>query len=222
MTQRLRISFLAQARFDNLIRGAAKITKEVMKSHGCAFQFCLSYGSFQCPCLQFFHMELSRRKVPVYVSMLISSHFRFRTGIKWMSKPNSQWKVFTDRVNLGTSISTLNHMNIAGCSHWIICTINHGFLRRKYSCPSMQWLQRQPVISVYNSQISNSVTQSFLCLHFRSFLSVHLICDLVFVLCFVKLQSNRAPWLMIIMIVWLKVGNIYNALLLWFLCIFKA
>lgn len=74
MTQRLRISFLAQARFDNLIRGAAKITKEVMKSHGCAFQFCLSYGSFQCPCLQFFHMELSRRKVPVYVSTLISLH----------------------------------------------------------------------------------------------------------------------------------------------------
>lgn len=34
----------------------------------------------------------------------------------------------------------------------------------------MRWLQRQPVICVYNSQISNSVTRSFLCLHFRSFL----------------------------------------------------
>lgn len=43
MTPRLGISFLAQARFDNLIRGAAKITKEVMKSHGCTFQFSLMW-----------------------------------------------------------------------------------------------------------------------------------------------------------------------------------
>lgn len=79
MTPRLGISFLAQARFDNLIRGAAKITKEVMKSHGCTFQFSRSCGSFHCPCLQFVQMELSRRKVPVYVSIRIS----FRTSIEW-------------------------------------------------------------------------------------------------------------------------------------------
>lgn len=126
-----------------------------------------------------------------------------------------------DRLTSGSSISTLSHMNIAGCSQWIICAINHGFCRRKYSCPSLQWLQRQPLICVYKSQISNSATHSSLCLHFRSFLFVPFYpFDLWSCFCpLFSLLSNRARWLTI-MVVWFKVGNGYNASLLRFLCIF--
>lgn len=199
---------------------AAKITKEVMKSHGCTF-----HGCSHCPCLQFVQMELSRRKVPVYVSILITSQLIPRTFIKWVSKRNLVLLMEVFFLKTGSPSASIPLLLVKqlllAVYNRLFAQLIVDFFGRKHSCLPLQWLQRQPVICVYKLQMSNSTTHSWLCLHFRRFSFYvfpsiwFVILFLSFVLSVVKLQLNGATWLKVL-VVWIKVVNGYNTSLFWF------